>query len=297
MAPKDRVYIKSDDVFNISTKRAQKLLGESGHKKKSIKRSSGKYTALLPSVKPKKYSWDTPTIERIFCIKCLVTVQLGQFCQSRLCKLCCCENAASQCLVHTNIDMRMDYLVNICKKNGDLYLDLSYNKLLKAPVMLSQCHTLVSLNLSNNNIQVLPHDIGACTILQELFLQYNLLTCLPDSICNLTELTELELKNNRLRLLPLNIGYLRKLTVLVLTNNMLTILPDSIRGLAQLEEFSVHSNLLVHLPDSLTDLSQLKTLYLGQNPLRSLPFHIGRLLNLQDIDVSGITCTAGVPAF
>ncbi|HZI86179.1 MAG TPA: leucine-rich repeat domain-containing protein, partial [Pyrinomonadaceae bacterium] len=166
-------------------------------------------------------------------------------------------------------------------------LDLSEQKLSKAPPEIWELSALQVLDLSSNTLTELPKEIGQLTNLRELDLSTNQLQFLPESVGDLRQLQKLNAGSNRLKYLPESIGRLRDLQNLVLRLNDLTNLPTSVRLLNALEFLNVGSNNLTSLPGQPGDLPALKDLTIHHNQLTSIPIVIQGNKNLSTLWLTG----------
>ncbi|KAH6815783.1 plant intracellular ras group-related LRR 9 [Perilla frutescens var. frutescens] len=143
-----------------------------------------------------------------------------------------------------------------------------------------------SVDLSWRQLRILPEAFGRLTSLVMLNLSHNQLEAIPDSIAGLENLEELNLSENLLELLPDSIGLLFKLRILNVSRNKLHALPDSISHCRSLEELDASLNKLTYLPTNMGyELVNLKRLSVNLNKIRSLPTSIGEMKSLQFLDL------------
>jgi Leucine-rich repeat (LRR) protein len=102
--------------------------------------------------------------------------------------------------------------------------------------------------------------------------------------------TAVDLTGRRLKEFPADILEMPWLRRLVLDENQIQRLPDDIGTLVEMEYLSVHGNRLTTLPDSIGDLATLRVLRVGGNASTfELPDAVGRLINLEELDVSELS--------
>ncbi|KAK6924791.1 Leucine-rich repeat [Dillenia turbinata] len=172
---------------------------------------------------------------------------------------------------------------------GLVVLNLSSNQLQVVPDSIAGLEILEELNLSSNLLDSLPESIGLLRNLKILDVSVNKLSALPDSICHCRSLVELNVSFNNLGYLPTNIGYdlvnLRKLSIQL---NKIRSLPTSICEMRSLTHLDAHFNELRGLPFAIGRLTNLEYLNLSSNfsDLQELPDTIGELINLKELDLS-----------
>ncbi|KAK7353996.1 hypothetical protein VNO80_19452 [Phaseolus coccineus] len=172
---------------------------------------------------------------------------------------------------------------------GLLLLDLSANQLSAISDSIAGLQNLVELNLSSNLLESLPDSIGLLQKLKLLNVSGNKLTALPDPICHCRSLVELDVSFNNLSYLPTNIGYeLPNLQKLIIQLNKIRSLPSSICELKSLRYLDAHFNELHGLPIAIGRLTNLEVLNLSSNfsDLKELPETFGDLTNLRELDLS-----------
>ncbi|KAL0336090.1 UNVERIFIED_CONTAM: Plant intracellular Ras-group-related LRR protein 1 [Sesamum radiatum] len=189
-------------------------------------------------------------------------------------------------------------------------VDLSGRQLRFLPEPFGKIHGLVVLNLSHNQLesskfkhwpvvinlkthldvilfQVIPDSISGLQKLEELNLSSNFLETLPDSIGLLVNLKILDVSGNKLKKLPESIAGCRSLLELDVSFNNLMFLPTNIGyGLVNLQKLSIHLNKLRAFPNSICEMKSLRNLDAHFNAIHSLPHAIGRLTNLEVLNVS-----------
>ncbi|WJX33109.1 Plant intracellular Ras-group-related LRR protein 1 [Trifolium repens] len=172
---------------------------------------------------------------------------------------------------------------------GLLVLNVSANQLSAIPESIAGLQNLEELNLSANRLESLPDSIGLLQKLKLLNVSGNKLTALPDTICQCRSLVELDVSFNDLSYLPTNIGYeLPNLKKLLIHLNKIRSLPLSICELKSLRYLDAHFNELHGLPNAIGRLTNLEILNLGSNfaDLKELPETFGELTNLRELDLS-----------
>lgn len=175
------------------------------------------------------------------------------------------------------------------KITGLVVLNLSNNQLEVIPDSIAGLEKLEELNLSSNLVQSLPDSIGLLHNLKILNASANKLKAIPDSICKCRSLVELDVSFNALTYLPTNLGYeLVNLQMLSVQLNKIASLPTSIGEMGSLKLLDAHFNELCGLPESIGKLTNLETLNLSSNfaDLKELPDSIGELTNLNEVDLS-----------
>lgn len=166
-------------------------------------------------------------------------------------------------------------------------IDLSGKRLRLIPEAFGRLRGLGALNLSSNQLEAIPDSIGGLENLEELNLASNLLVSLPDSIGLLLKLKFLDVSGNKLVTLPDSICRCRSLVELDAGFNRLTYLPTNIGyELVNLRKLSIHLNKIRTLPSSIGEMRSLHTLDVHFNELRGLPLAIGRLTNLEILNLS-----------
>lgn len=173
--------------------------------------------------------------------------------------------------------------------SGLLVFDLSTNQLSAIPDSIAGLQNLEELNLSSNLLESLPDSIGLLQKLKLLNVSGNKLTALPDSICQCRSLVELDVSFNNLSYLPTNIGYeLPNLQKLMIYLNKIRSFPSSICELKSLHYLDAHFNELHGLPIAIGRLTNLEVLNLSSNfsDLKELPETFGDLANLRELDLS-----------
>ncbi|MFS7910865.1 putative leucine-rich repeat domain superfamily [Helianthus anomalus] len=167
-------------------------------------------------------------------------------------------------------------------------IDLSQRRLPVLPEAFGKLSMLVSLNLSSNQLEAIPDSIAGLENLEELYVSSNLLESLPDSIGLLLKLKILDVSSNKLTSLPDSICHCRSLVELDASFNKLTYLPTNIGyELVNLKKLSVPLNKLRSLPTSIGEMKSLQFLDAHFNELRTLSPSIGRLSNLEILNLSG----------
>ncbi|KAJ0971946.1 hypothetical protein J5N97_019905 [Dioscorea zingiberensis] len=166
-------------------------------------------------------------------------------------------------------------------------VDLSSRQLRFLPEAFGRLRGLVSLDVSKNQLEVIPDSIAGLEHLEELRLSNNLLVSLPDSIGLLVNLKILDVSGNKLKALPDSIAKCRSLVELDASYNEMTYLPTNIGyELVKLQMLWVHLNKLRSLPSSVCEMLSLRVLDAHFNELRGLPYAIGRLINLEILNVA-----------
>ncbi|KAG6757154.1 hypothetical protein POTOM_037456 [Populus tomentosa] len=166
-------------------------------------------------------------------------------------------------------------------------VNLSARQLRLIPESIGRLHGLLVLNLSQNQLEVLPDSIAGLEKLVELDVSSNLLVFLPDSIGLLQNLKILNVSANKVKALPESIALSSSLVEIDASFNNLVSLPANIGyGLVNLERLSVQLNKIRLLPPSICEMKSLRFLDVHFNMLRGLPRAIGRLTNLEVLNLS-----------
>ncbi|MFX1239544.1 MAG: leucine-rich repeat domain-containing protein, partial [Promethearchaeota archaeon] len=111
----------------------------------------------------------------------------------------------------------------------------------------------------------------------------------PDSIGSILLLEHLDLSSTNMVNIPTTIGNLSSLKELNLSSNAtLKTIPEPIGNLSSLIILNLHSTSLSGLPERIGKLANLETLDLGRiMPLEALPDSIGNLSSLKTLDLAG----------
>ncbi|KAH7570351.1 hypothetical protein JRO89_XS05G0091500 [Xanthoceras sorbifolium] len=168
------------------------------------------------------------------------------------------------------------------------------------PDSISGLQKLEVLNFSTNLLQSLPDSIGLLLNLKILNVSGNKLNALPESIAGCSSLVELDASFNNLVSLPTNIGYgLLNLQRLLIHLNKIHWLPPSVCEMRSLRYLDVHFNELHGLPHAIGRLTNLEVLNLGSNfsDLTELPETMGDLIKLRELDLSNNQIRALPDAF
>ncbi|OMO80048.1 Leucine-rich repeat, typical subtype [Corchorus olitorius] len=166
-------------------------------------------------------------------------------------------------------------------------VELSGRQLKILPEAFGKLHDLVHLNLSQNQLQVIPDSIAGLKKLEELDVSSNHLQYLPDSIGLLLKLRVLNVSGNKLNALPESIARCSSLVELDASFNNLTRLPTNMGyGLLNLEKLTIKLNKIRFLPPSICEMRSLRYLDAHFNELHGLPQVIGRMKNLEVLNLS-----------
>ncbi|TXG56214.1 hypothetical protein EZV62_017527 [Acer yangbiense] len=175
------------------------------------------------------------------------------------------------------------------KLQGLVSINLSQNQLEFIPDSIAGLRKLEELNVSSNLLRSLPDSIGLLLNLKILNVSGNKLKALPESIAGCSSLVELDASFNNLVSLPTNFGYaLLNLQRLSIQLNKIHLLPSSVCEMTSLRYLDVHFNELHGLPQAIGRLTNLEVLNLSSNfsDLTELPETIGDLIKLRELDVS-----------
>ncbi|XVE85162.1 hypothetical protein DITRI_Ditri17bG0069300 [Diplodiscus trichospermus] len=166
-------------------------------------------------------------------------------------------------------------------------VELSERQLRLLPEAFGKLYGLVYLNLSHNQLEAIPDSIGGLKKLEELDVASNFMQYLPDSIGLLLNLRILNVSGNKLNALPESIARCSSLVELDASFNNLTCLPSNIGyGLLNLEKLSIQLNKIRFLPPSICEMRSLRYLDAHFNELHGLPQVIGRMTNLEVLNLS-----------
>ncbi|KAK7389126.1 hypothetical protein VNO78_23958 [Psophocarpus tetragonolobus] len=166
-------------------------------------------------------------------------------------------------------------------------VDLSGKRLKHLPEGFGHIPALVVLHVSNNQLSVIPDSISGLQNLEDLDISSNVLASLPDSIGLLQKLKFLYVSGNKLAALPDSISQCRSLVELDASFNSLTYLPTNIGyELLNLQKLLIQLNKIRSLPSSICEMKSLRYLDAHFNELRGLPIAIGKLTNLQVLNLS-----------
>ncbi|KAL2347392.1 hypothetical protein Fmac_001392 [Flemingia macrophylla] len=160
---------------------------------------------------------------------------------------------------------------------------------LMIPDSIAGLQKLVELDISSNILGSLPDSIGLLVNLKVLNVSANKLSALPESIALCRALVELDASFNNIMCMPTNMGFgLVNLEKLLIHLNKIRILPTSIGEMKSLRHLDVHFNQLHGLPQSIGKLTNLEYLNLSSNfsDMTELPETLGDLVNLRELDVS-----------
>ncbi|KAE9587410.1 hypothetical protein Lal_00031874 [Lupinus albus] len=172
---------------------------------------------------------------------------------------------------------------------GLVVLDISTNQLSAIPDSIAGLENLEELNISSNLLESLPDSIGLLQKLKFLYVSGNKLSALPDSICQCRSLVVLDASFNNLSYLPTNIGFeLPNLQKLLIQLNKIRSLPSSVCEMKSLRYLDANFNALHGLPIAIGRLTNLEFLNLSSNfsDLKELPETFGDLINLSELDLS-----------
>ncbi|MED6156841.1 hypothetical protein PIB30_018211 [Stylosanthes scabra] len=166
-------------------------------------------------------------------------------------------------------------------------VDLSGRQLRILPDAFGKIRSLVKLDLSSNQLEAIPDSIAGLQKLEELDVSSNLLDSLPDSIGLLLNLKIIKLSGNKLNSLPESIALCRSLVELDASFNNLLCLPTNMGyGLGNLEKLLIQLNKIRFLPPSIGEMRSLTYLDVHFNEIHGLPQSIGRLINLEYLNIS-----------
>ncbi|KAI7749254.1 hypothetical protein M8C21_030898, partial [Ambrosia artemisiifolia] len=189
--------------------------------------------------------------------------------------------------VEDEVNLEVVQVLNKASEEVVKRVDLSGQQLKFLPEEFGKLNALVHLNLSNNHLQVLPDSIAGLLKLEELDVSSNLLESLPDSIGLLTTLKVLNVSSNKLNTLPESIAFCKSLVELHASFNNLNFLPTNFGyGLTNLKLLSISLNELRFLPTTISELESLKYLDVHFNKLHGIPSSVGKLTNLETLNLS-----------
>lgn len=148
----------------------------------------------------------------------------------------------------------MDYIHSIeeiISKKKIKKLFLSYNLLVKVPLVIFEFTNLIKLNLSDNDLKSIPNDIQALNKLEYLYLNKNNFSIFPSSIFHCPRLKFVSLSDNYIKTLPKTWVQLSA-EELVMNNNELTRLPFTIPE--NLQKLSICFNYIKKIPKLYKDV-------------------------------------------
>lgn len=194
-------------------------------------------------------------------------------------------------------------------------LELINNDITSLPEGITELKKLHTLNLYSNKLTTLPAEIANLKNLQTLNLSINKITTLPAEMANMRKLTMVNLDKNELTTFPEGLGN-PSIKHLILNRTHIDTFPlDVLRKMKGLETLSFgfmyptyHTNPLVPLcelkslknlnmsfidwileiPAEIGNLKNLVTFHLyGSKKLSSIHDNIGKLVNLEELGISG----------
>ncbi|KAI4328162.1 hypothetical protein L6164_020541 [Bauhinia variegata] len=187
---------------------------------------------------------------------------------------------------HYEVNEEVIEILSKAEKEQVERVELSGRQLRLLPDAFGKLRGLLVLNLSRKQLQVIPDSIAGLQKLEELDISSNLLVSLPDSIGLLINLRVLNVSGNKLDALPEAIAHCRSLVALDASFNNLMCLPTNMGcGLINLEKLLIHLNKIRLLPPSIGEMRSLRYLDAHFNELRGLPHSIGRLTNLEYLNL------------
>ena len=158
---------------------------------------------------------------------------------------------------------------------------------------LAPLATLRELDISENRLEKAPAEIASLASLEHLYLASCSLKEFPDSVAGLANLAYLNLDRNEIAslpdALPASLKWLR------LNHNKLTSLPESIGSLTGLKRLYLGNNQLTALPDAIASLNSLEDIALGNNRLEAFPAALASMASLRNIDVRGNPSVTKLP--
>ncbi|KAL8150131.1 hypothetical protein V2J09_019939 [Rumex salicifolius] len=187
-------------------------------------------------------------------------------------------------VVHQEV---VELLEKIAKGEKLERIEMVGKLLTSLPHVFGRVYSLLVLDLSKNLLQELPDSIGALQKLEVLNVSSNLLESLPESIGMLISLKILDVSGNKLKTLTESIAGCSKLEELNASYNSLVSLPINMGyTLTSLKKVKLQVNKIKLLPPSLCEIESLQHLDAHFNELHGLPNQIGRLKNLEYLNVS-----------
>lgn len=173
-------------------------------------------------------------------------------------------------------------------------LDLSSNRLVFLPDSIGLLLNLRILNVTGNKLTLLPESIAQCRFCAFTFVHLSFqLSLLPNSeeryVLVIRSLVELDASFNNLTSLPANFGYgLLNLERLSIQLNKIRFFPNSICEMRSLRYLDAHMNEIHGLPIAIGRLTNLEVMNLSSNfsDLIELPDTISDLANLRELDLS-----------
>ena len=180
-------------------------------------------------------------------------------------------------------------------------LNLNRNQLTGSiPGELGNLTNLDLLSLSENQLTgIIPAELGGMTNLRNLWIGRNSLTgSIPSELGQLTNLTGLSLYSNRLTgIIPGELGQLTNLVFVDLSDNQLSAdIPSELGLLTGLQVLSLQGNRLTGIPPEIGKMSNLEVLNVSDNNLEgSIPPELGNLENLNVLILENNEITGKIP--
>ena len=154
---------------------------------------------------------------------------------------------------------------------------------------LRRIHWVRKLQLARNDFQSLPSQMGNyLKRVTKINLQFNLLKEIPRCLLELPCIEDLNLSYNKLQEIPEVHEWATTLAVLDLSHNELQSLPQYCEA-PNLKCLRISHNKFRQVPKCICTFTSLITLELGHNAgIVKLPVEMGRLQNLETLDLEGI---------
>ena len=161
---------------------------------------------------------------------------------------------------------------------------------------LKRIHWVKKLHLAQNDFQTLPPQMGNyLKHVTKINLKFNLLREIPRCLLELPCIKDLDLSYNKLQEIPEVHEWATSLEVLDLSHNELQSLPQYCEA-PNLRRLSISHNKFRQVPKCICSFTNLTTLELGHNAgIGKLPVEMGRLQNLNTLDLNGLKSITNVP--
>ena len=175
---------------------------------------------------------------------------------------------------------------------GTGWISFNHLKIRKIPDdVYTRIKNLKYLYISKCGLQgQLPVNLGVLINLVVIDASFNKIVSIPDNLfTNLKQLTILDLSHNALSTLPYTVGDLHHCKELMLAHNSFVALPHTIAHMKRLEILDASFNRISSLQGAMFAGGlggTLHVLRLNNNQLDRLPREVGRLSQLEELDVS-----------
>ncbi|MDW7693303.1 leucine-rich repeat protein [Flammeovirgaceae bacterium SG7u.111] len=169
------------------------------------------------------------------------------------------------------------------------------NGLHELPNSFSQLENLRYLHLRNNHLKTFPKEVCGFSKLEHLNLRFNKFKKIPKEFFQLKHIKSLDLSSCSLASLTEEIGNFTELESLSLESNQIKVLPKGLANCQNLREVHLKGNKNLDLGQAFEVLSQIKSfkkLNLAEWKLTELPENIGKMVHLEEVDISNNLLTS-----